>query len=147
MKITKKKLRQLIREAIIDEAGYPGWRGGGSATRDYGHRPSRFKYKVGDIVKYRTLSGGERTVKVDARVTPYEAQEDLANGIEYDPDGIKNGKPGFDGTVILGKEKGRQTWGYDADILSVESDRGEGLAGETHEKTAADYKKHPEWFN
>ena len=22
-----------------------------------------------------------------------------------------------------------------------------GLAGETYEKTAADYKKHPEWFN
>jgi len=23
----------------------------------------------------------------------------------------------------------------------------QGLAGETYEKTAADYKKHPEWFN
>jgi hypothetical protein len=121
MKITKKKLRQLIREAIIDEAGYPGWRGGGSATRDYGHRPAPHKYNVGDTVRYRTLSGGERTVKIDYRVTPYEEQEDLAQGIEYDPDGIKNERPGFGGTVVSGKEAGRETWGYDADILSVET--------------------------
>ena len=121
MKITKRQLRRLIREAIIDEAGYPGWRGGGSATRDYGHRPSRYKYNVGDIIRYRTNAGRERTVKVDARVTPYKAQEDLAKGIEYAEEGIKNGKPGFDGTVISGKEKGQQVWGYDADILSVET--------------------------
>jgi len=34
------------------------------------------------------------------------------------------------------------------DILSKGSDpRQSGLAGETYEKTATDYKKHPEWFN
>ena len=46
MKIKKSQLRKMIREAIIDEAGYPGWRGGVSSTRDYGHRPSRFVYSV-----------------------------------------------------------------------------------------------------
>ena len=118
MKITKKKLRQLIREAIIDEAGYPGWRGGGSATRDYGHRPSRYKYNVGDKIRYRTFSGGVREVEVRYRVTPYEEQEDLAKGIEYDPEGIKNQKPGFGGTIVSGKEAGKEVWGYDDQILS-----------------------------
>ena len=121
MKIKKSELRRLIREAIINEAGYPGWRGGGSATRDYGHRPAPHKYNVGDTVRYRTLSGGERTVKVDYRVTPYEEQEDLDKGIEYDPAGIKNERPGFGGTVVSGKEAGQETWGYDSDILRVES--------------------------
>ena len=120
MKIKKSQLRKMIREAIIDEAGYPGWRGGVSSTRDYGHRPSRFEYSVGDIIRYRTLSGGERAVKVSYRVTPYEEQEDLAAGIEYDPDGIKNERPGFGGTIVSGKDQGQEVWGYDADILNVE---------------------------
>ena len=97
MRIKKSHLRKMIREAL-----------------------DTHKYRVGDIVRYRNLSGIETTLKVNYRVTPYEEQADLKKKIEYDPDGIKNGKPGFEGTIISGKEKGREAWGYDTDILYVE---------------------------
>jgi hypothetical protein len=108
MRIKKSELSRLIREAIIDEAGY----GIQSTTR---------KYNVGDIVRYKTLGGDERIVKVEYRITDDEEAEDLERKVEYNPDGIKNGYPGFEGTIVLGKEKGRQAWGYDRDIIRIES--------------------------
>lgn len=58
-------------------------------------------YNEGDIIVYRTATG-LRTVLVDYR----------------DPD-VKNGRPGFEGTVTEGAEKGRDVWGYDEQIVRV----------------------------
>ena len=57
------------------------------------------RYKIGDIVKYRTFMGDYRYV----RVTDKE-------------DNIKNGKPGFDGVVSGTQET---VWGYDYQIVKV----------------------------
>jgi len=56
------------------------------------------RYKVGDIVKYRTFTDDYRYV----RVTNKEAS-------------IKNGKPGFDGVSSIDGE----VWGYDYQIVKV----------------------------
>ena len=51
------------------------------------------------------------------------------------------------------EEKLRARWGAGGHWLDAADDLysdyadGEGVAGETHEKTLADYKKHPDWFN
>ena len=46
---------------------------------------------------------------------------------------------------------GEDDWDVEARLhrnkCGQDSAEGEGLAGETHEKTLADYKEHPEWFN
>lgn len=54
-------------------------------------------YKEGDRIAYST-GGGIRIVTVDCR-----------------EDDIKNGRPGFDGTM----DDGTTVWGYDAQITKV----------------------------
>lgn len=57
-------------------------------------------YNIGDKVVY--WSGGFRVVLVD------EKDED-----------IKNGRPGFGGTVVGGPDDGMSVWGYDQQIERV----------------------------
>ena len=66
------------------------------------------KLKVGDTLQYRAFGGELRTVIVD--------------GVESD---IKNGRPGFDGTIIEGADRGRTVWGYDSQIVWVVSKGGD----------------------
>lgn len=61
------------------------------------------EYNVGDTITYRAFGGVLRVVRVE----------------EKDPD-IKNGQPGFDGTVIEGPDAGMSVWGYDDQIEIVE---------------------------
>ena len=64
--------------------------------------------KVGDIVTYRPFGGGTRRCKV----------------IGWEAD-IKNGRPGFDATLVdgdLGDGLGSGVWGYDDQILTIESE-------------------------
>lgn len=60
-------------------------------------------YEVGDTITHET-GGGRRTVTVDAKY-----------------DDVKNGRPGFDGTIVRstvdGDEPGQLCWGYDEQIL------------------------------
>jgi hypothetical protein len=60
-------------------------------------------YKVGDIIEYTPFGGGTRRVEVTHR--------------EAD---IKNGRPGFDGTLVgASHELGQRVWGYDRQITRV----------------------------
>lgn len=62
--------------------------------------------RVGDLVRYHPfglVSFPARAVRVTA------VHED-----------VKNGRPGFDGTVEGGPEEGAPVWGYTADIETVE---------------------------
>jgi hypothetical protein len=59
-------------------------------------------YEAGDVIVYQTFGGGLRRVKVEQR---------LAN--------VKRGRPGFDGTVVSGPEKGKPVWGYDYQIVPL----------------------------
>ena len=56
----------------------------------------------GTIITYIDFCGGRRKVKVS------NTDED-----------IKNGRPGFDGEVISGPEKGLGCWGYLDQIIHV----------------------------
>lgn len=67
-------------------------------------------YQVGDIVTYLALGGGTRRVRVDEK-----------------DEQIKNGEPGFDGTVLGSTAPGEYpltVWGYDRQIISVERSDG-----------------------
>ena len=57
-------------------------------------------YAIGDTIVY--WSGSRRVVLVD------EKEED-----------IKNGSPGFGGTIIEGPDTGMSVWGYDSQIEEV----------------------------
>jgi len=61
-------------------------------------------YAIGDIIEYRTHGGGTRRVLVD----------------EKDAD-IKNGYPGFGGTIVdgIGGTTGDGVWGYDDQIVTI----------------------------
>ncbi len=58
-------------------------------------------YRVGSVLVYSPFGGGERRVQVDTK------EED-----------IKNGRPGFAGVMV---PSGGSVWGYDDQILRVES--------------------------
>lgn len=59
-------------------------------------------YDIGDTIEYSPFGGGVRVVLVD----------------EKDSD-IKNGRPGFGGTVAEGPDTGVSVWGYDSQITRV----------------------------
>ncbi len=59
-------------------------------------------YEAGDVIAYRTFGGGLRRVRVLER---------LSN--------VKHGRPGFDGIVVSGPEKGHDVWGYDYQIVDL----------------------------
>ena len=64
---------------------------------------SDHEYKVGDLITYRTFDGSNRVVQVTRR-----------------HENIKNGKPGFGGTIsLIGPELGEVVWGYDEQIVGV----------------------------
>lgn len=61
------------------------------------------QYNIGSVIVYRSFGGSRRTVKV-----------------ENMEDDIKNGRPGFDGTLIVnGEETDEGVWGYDSQIERV----------------------------
>jgi hypothetical protein len=60
------------------------------------------RYEVGSVIEYETFGGGLRVVRVEV----VEAN-------------IKNGLPGFDGTVVEGPDRGMSVWGYDDQIVRV----------------------------
>lgn len=61
------------------------------------------QYNEGSVIVYVSFGGGRRTVKVESK------EED-----------IKNGRPGFDGILIVnGKETEDGVWGYDDQIVRV----------------------------
>lgn len=60
-------------------------------------------YSIGSTILYRTIGGAVRRVLVDEKSSD-----------------IKNGRPGFGGTVVGGLDDGMSVWGYDADIMNVE---------------------------
>lgn len=59
-------------------------------------------YEAGDVIVYRTFGGGLRRVRVLERLAD-----------------LKRGRPGFDGTVVSGPEKGLSVWGYDDQIVNL----------------------------
>jgi hypothetical protein len=67
----------------------------------------KYVYGMGDVIRYRPVNGGIRTVVVKAhwyRIGP------------------GHGKPGFDGHV-LGEQPKFNVWGYDDQITEVVSSR------------------------
>ncbi len=60
-------------------------------------------YAAGDVIVYQPFGGGLRRVLVEQR---------LVN--------VKKGRPGFDGVVVSGPEKGRPVWGYDYQIVPLQ---------------------------
>lgn len=61
------------------------------------------EYAAGDVIVYRPFGGGLRRVLVEERL------ED-----------VKKGRPGFDGVVVSGPEKGQPVWGYDCQIVPLQ---------------------------
>jgi hypothetical protein len=59
-------------------------------------------YNEGDVIVYRPFGGGTRVVLVD------EKESD-----------IKNGRPGFAGSILMGEDIGMGVWGYDDQIVEV----------------------------
>ena len=63
-------------------------------------------YNVGDEITYRLFSGGIRHVLVTNK-----------------EDDVKNGRPGFDGEIVLGGQSDPKgsgaVWGYDEQIVSI----------------------------
>jgi hypothetical protein len=68
------------------------------------------EYEAGDVIWYRPFGGGLRRVIVDGRR--------LAD--------VKHGRPGFDGIVVSGPEKGTAVWGYDDQIVLLQPVRNDG---------------------
>jgi hypothetical protein len=64
------------------------------------------------VIVYRTFGGGLRRVRVLERL----------------PD-VKRGRPGFDGTVVSGPERGLDVWGYDDQIVDLRLIAGRPQAG------------------
>jgi hypothetical protein len=62
------------------------------------------QYEEGDTIEYATPGGERRVVRVDLK-----------------SDDIKNGRPGFDGTIIRAGNTatGQTVWGYDDQIVRV----------------------------
>ena len=60
------------------------------------------EYEAGDVIWYRPFGGGLRRVLVEQRLAD-----------------VKHGRPGFDGTVVSGPEKGVPVWGYDDQIVPL----------------------------
>lgn len=56
-------------------------------------------YAAGDVVCYEAFGGVERIVRVT---------EALAD--------VKNGRAGFDGVVLVGRERGLTVWGYASQV-------------------------------
>jgi hypothetical protein len=54
------------------------------------------------VIVYQPFGGGLRRVRIEQR---------LAN--------VKRGRPGFDGTVVSGPEKGQPVWSYDYQIVPL----------------------------
>jgi hypothetical protein len=67
------------------------------------------EYDAGDVIWYRPFGGGLRRVIVEERLAD-----------------VKNGRPGFDGLVLSGPEKGVAVWGYDDQIVPLRSVRNDG---------------------
>lgn len=59
-------------------------------------------YQAGDVIVYRPFGGGLRRVRVEERLAD-----------------VKRGRPGFDGVVVSGPEKGHPVWGYDSQIVPL----------------------------
>lgn len=78
------------------EAGHTGateyWRG--QAAAYFTGNPIHLPPKVGDIVQYQSL---------------YSIRKVKITNIESD---IKDGRPGFEGIIVSGPEKGAEVWGY-----------------------------------
>tara|TARA_Y100000310_G_scaffold188677_1_gene188630 strand:+ start:178 stop:540 length:363 start_codon:yes stop_codon:yes gene_type:complete len=120
MKITKQKLKQIIKEEL-----------------------SRV------LLEGYKMEPGFEEMEETARFLENE-YEGAEIKVEYlDPDGYAYM------LFLPGEEDYQIIWDdYDLEdaLAKWDSNRppdggGEGLAGETHEKTLADYKEHPEWFN
>ena len=60
-------------------------------------------YEAGDVIVYRPFGGGLRRVRVEERLAD-----------------VKKGRPGFDGVVVSGPEKGQAVWGYDDQIVPLQ---------------------------
>ncbi len=60
------------------------------------------EYEAGDVIVYRPFGGGLRRVRVEERLAD-----------------VKRGRPGFDGVVVSGPEKGQPVWGYDDQIVPL----------------------------
>jgi hypothetical protein len=67
------------------------------------------EYEAGDVIWYRPFGGGLRRVLVEQRLAD-----------------VKHGRPGFDGTVVSGPEKGTPVWGYDHQVVPLRLARNEG---------------------
>jgi|15BtaG_2_1085339.scaffolds.fasta_scaffold00763_5 hypothetical protein len=126
MRITEKQLRRLIRESI--EAMTADYIGQSMQTKGV-HTGQSFM-----TTAMNALADGDPRTAADAVMNALwiddpsdaaeEELEELLATVQTEEDLA---------TVVA-------TWGN-------RHFRAEGLAGETYEKTAADYKKHPEWFN
>lgn len=64
--------------------------------------PASVDYESGDVVAYSAFGGAYREVVVEERIPE-----------------IKNGRDGFVGTVVEGREAGKEIWGYDYQIVRV----------------------------
>lgn len=71
------------------------------------------EYEAGDVIWYRPFGGGLRRVTVGERLAD-----------------VKRGRPGFDGIVVSGPEKGMAVWGYDDQIVPLRPVRSDGCPEE-----------------
>lgn len=59
-------------------------------------------YNEGSVIQYSPFGGGTRTVLVDEKSSD-----------------IKNGRPGFGGTLVDAADGPVSVWGYDSQIIGV----------------------------
>jgi len=172
MKLTKQKLKQIINEELNEISKKQR-----SHEERLAQQMAQKKEKEleAENIRRQLGSGWEVIVRmiegryqitvhtVPGAPAPDEQteMEETASNLEIEYEGVEIKVEYFDPDgyayilFLPGEEDYQIIWDdYDLeDALSeweataIESRGGEGLAGETHEKTRADYNEHPEWFN
>ena len=171
MKLSKQKLKQIIKEEL-NEISKKQRAHEERLTRQMAQKKEKeleaehIRQQLGSgwEVIVRMLEGRYQitvhTVSTGAPATDEQAEmEEIASNLENEYEGVEIkveylDPDGYAYMLFLpGEEDYQIIWDdYDLEEALGEWDRtavrgGEGLAGETHEKTLADYKEHPEWFN
>ena len=173
MKLTKQKLKQIIKEELNEiskkQRAHEERLAQQMAQKQAKRKEAehiRQQLGPGWEVIVRMLEGRYQitvhTVSTGPSATDEQTEmEETARFLENEYEGVEIKVEYFDPDgyaymlFLPGEEDYQILWDdYDLEeaLAKWDSNRppdrgGEGLAGETHEKTLADYKKHPEWFN
>jgi len=162
MKITKQKLKQIIKEELgeLRQEFFERFADDASGEETNMNRNLRvFAQWAVHLNEYVKEITGEDVMAGDIERQEFNLYDAWLDGLSPEEAGQKL----LEGTPYVKREAsepdpcsphpigGEDDWDVEARLhrnkCGQDSAEGEGIAGETHEKTLADYKEHPEWFN